>query len=281
MGRRVSHTQREAYELCPYKYKLRYVERYKSSIQSSALVFGNALDNALNDLLLGKDTCHSTFDSEWNKCADLNIEYYSSDLDVSLLSPEELNLPKPTQNFISLARKGHKLLDAYKLDILPRIKKVISVQGEVLVLGYDEFGEPTEDSITGKLDLVAIIEDDNGEDRTAVLDNKTTGSPYPKNSVKTKDQLPLYAQAFPDIEWFGYLTMNKKNFKTQVILDTVDEARKEEVLQKFVTMLDNIRDNKFEKNFKSCYSYGRRCEYWTHCHRGFFTPDIYQETKEK
>jgi hypothetical protein len=64
-------------------------------------------------------------------------------------------------------------------------------------------------------------------------------------------------------------------------LDTVGEARKEEVLQKFVTMLDNIRDNKFEKNFKSCYSYGRRCEYWTHCHRGFFTPDIYQETKEK
>jgi hypothetical protein len=279
MGRRVSHTQREAYELCPYKYKLRYIDRYKSSIESSALVFGNALDNALNDMLLGKDSYHETFDSEWSKCADLTIEYYKSDLDVSLLSPEELTLPKSQQNFLSLARKGHKLLDAYKLDIMPRIKNVISVQGEMLILGYDEFGEPTEDSITGKLDLVAVIEDDNKVERTAVLDNKTTSSPYPKNSVQKKDQLPLYAQAFPDIEWFGYLTMNKKTYDTQVILDKVDETRKEEVLQKFVTMLDNIRDNKFEKNLKSCFSFGRRCEYWTHCHRGYFDSHIYKEEK--
>jgi hypothetical protein len=279
MGRRVSHTQREAYELCPYKYKLRYIDRYKSTIESSALVFGNALDNALNDMLLGKDSYHETFDSEWGKCADLTIEYYKSDLDVSLLSPEELTLPKSQQNFLSLARKGHKLLDAYKLDIMPRIKNVISVQGEMLILGYDEFGEPTEDSITGKLDLVAVIEDDNKVERTAVLDNKTTSSPYPKNSVQKKDQLPLYAQAFPDIEWFGYLTMNKKTYDTQVILDKVDETRKEEVLQKFVTMLDNIRDNKFEKNLKSCFSFGRRCEYWTHCHRGYFDSHIYKEEK--
>lgn len=279
---RLSFSAREKYELCPYKYYLHYVMKYRSSLQSSALCFGNALDLALNSLLEGRGDYHSVFDSEWSKYQSINdnIEYYKSDLDASLLTEEEQTLPKPMQNFLSLKAKGHKLLNAYHEQIMPRIKSVISVQGEVTIVGYDDAGVATEDSIYGKLDLIAMIENDNGETVKALLDNKTTSEPYPKNAVQTKDQLALYAAGFSDIEWFGYLTLNKKNFKTQVILNKIPEEKKEQVLEKFVSTLDKINDNQFEKNIKSCYSYGRRCEFYTHCHKGYFSNDIYQETKE-
>jgi hypothetical protein len=256
--------------------------RYRSSLQSSALCFGNALDIALNSLLEGSKDYHSIFDSEWSKYEGQidSIEFYKSDLDATLLTEEEQELTTPMQNFISLKRKGHKLLDAYEHNIYPRIKNVISVQGEISITGYDDQGEATEDSIYGKLDLIAMIEHEDGTVVKALLDNKTTSEPYAKNSVQTKDQLALYAAGFSDIEWFGYLTLNKKNFKTQIILDKISEEKKESVLIKFVDTLTNISSNNFDKNTKSCYAFGRRCEFYTHCHKGFFSKDIYQDTKE-
>jgi hypothetical protein len=241
------------------------------------------LDIALNCLLEGKDSYHSVFDSEWSKYEkdNDNIEFYKSDLDISLLTPEEQTLPIAQQNFICLRKKGHILLDAYRINILPKIKKVISIQDEITIKGYDENNEETDDSIYGKLDLIAMIEDENGVVKKALLDNKTTSEAYSKNSVQTKDQLALYASGHSDIEWFGYLTLNKKNFKTQIILDTIDNIRKDDVLNKFILTLDKIKNNVFDKNLKSCYAFGRRCEYWTHCHKGYFSNDIYEETKEK
>jgi hypothetical protein len=278
---RLSHSAIEKYESCGYKYYLHYVLKYRSSKESSALLFGNALDLALNDMLEGRDCFIDTFYCEWNKCIDKDIEYYKSDLDDSLLSEEELKLPLAMQNFLSLKVKGQILLEAYFREVMPRIKKVLDIQGEMNLTGYDEDGNPTEDSITGKLDLIAMIEDNDGNVVHALLDNKTTSQPYPKNSVQKKDQLALYACAYPDIKTFGYLTMNKKNFKTQVLLDSISEEKKESVLTKFITALENIKNNIFERNKKSCYAFGRRCEYYSHCHQGYFTKDIYQKTEEK
>lgn len=278
---RLSFSAREKYQQCGYKYYLHYVMKYRSSLLSSALCFGNALDLALNDMLIGSDKFHEVFDSEWSKYKDSVIEYYKSDLDESLLTLIEREMPLAQQQFLSMKYKGHKLLDAYLVEIFPKIKEVISIQGEVNIIGHDEDGNETEDSIYGKLDLIAMIEDTDGTIHHALLDNKTTSEPYAKNSVKTKDQLALYASGFPDIQSFGYLTLNKKNFKTQIIIDQINQERRDEVLQKFVETLDNIKDNFFDKNIKSCYAFGRRCEYYTHCHKGYFSNDIYQDTKEK
>lgn len=255
--------------------------RYRSSLLSSALCFGNALDLALNDMLMGSDKFHDVFDSEWSKYKDSVIEYYKSDLDDSLLNTSERELPLAQQQFLSMGYKGHRLLDAYLAEIFPKIKEVISIQGEVNIKGYDEDGQETGDSIYGKLDLIAMIEAADGTIHHALLDNKTTSEPYAKNSVQTKDQLALYASGFPDIQSFGYLTLNKKNFKTQIIIDHINDERRDEVLMKFIETLDNIKDNQFDKNLKSCYAFGRRCEYYSHCHKGYFSSDIYEETKEK
>jgi hypothetical protein len=252
--------------------------KYRSSLISSALCFGNALDIALNSLLEGKDDYHFVFDSEWSKYEDQvdNIQFYKSDLDASLLLPEELELPNQMQNYLSLKRKGHKLLEAYFKNIFPSIKEVLSIQGEITINGYDEHGEVTDDSIYGKLDLIALIEHE-GEVKKALLDNKTTSEPYAKNSVQTKDQLALYANGFNDIDFFGYLTLNKKNYKTQIIIDQISEEKKEQVLEKFINTLDKIKENNFEKNKSKCFSFGRRCEYYSHCHHGYFDKYIYKD----
>lgn len=110
---RLSYSAREKYEQCGYKYYLHYVMRYRSSLQSSALCFGNALDLALNDMLAGSQLYHEIFDSEWNKYSTVSIDYYKSDLDVDLLTEEERGLPLAQQNFLSLKYKGHKLLEVY------------------------------------------------------------------------------------------------------------------------------------------------------------------------
>lgn len=277
---RLSYSAREKYEQCGYKYYLHYVKRYRSSIQSSALCFGNALDLALNDMLTGSQKYHEVFEHEWAKYSEATIEYYKSDLDATLLTEEETMLPLAQQNFLSLRYKGRRLLDAYAKEIFPKIKKVISIQDEVTIEGYDEEGSKTGDSIYGKLDLIAMIENNDGQIVHALLDNKTTSEAYAKNSVQIKDQLALYSAGFSDIEWFGYLTLNKKNYKTQIILDKIPEEKKSEVLLKFVSTLDKIKNNVFDKNKKSCYSFGRRCEFWTHCYQGYFSSDIYEDTKE-
>lgn len=278
---RMSFSAREKYEQCPYKYYLHYVEGYRSSLQSSALCFGNALDVALNDMLSGNLNYHEVFNSEWEKYKNEKIEYYKSDLDISLLTKEETSLPIAYQNFISLQRKGIRLLDAYYQNIFPKIDKVISIQEEINLSGFDEDGNPTEDSIYGKIDLIAMIRDDTGKVHHALLDNKTTSEPYSKNAVQKKDQLALYACGYPEINSFGYLTMNKKNYKTQIILDTISEERRFEVLNKFVETLDKINNQPFVMDTRSCYSFGRRCEFYTHCHMDYFSEDIYQKKKEE
>ena len=279
---RLSCSAKDKYDLCPYKYYLHYEMRYRSSLQSSALCFGSAIDVSLNWMLEGNDDFHSVFDSEWSKYEgqNENIEYYKSDLDEALLTDTERNLPIAMQNFVSLRRKGHLLLESYNNNVLPRIKEVVSVQGEVNIVGYDSDGGVTQDSIYGKLDLIAMIELDDGSVHQTLLDNKTTSKPYAKNSVLKNHQLALYASGFPDIEWFGYATMNKKTFGTQLILDKIPEIRKEEVLSGFVDTLTKIKNLEFERNKKSCYAFGRRCEFYSHCHNDFFGKDIYIKTEE-
>jgi len=278
---RMSFSAREKYEQCPYKYYLHYVRGYRSSLQSSALCFGNALDIALNDMLTGNLNYHDVFNSEWEKYKDENIEYYKSDLDITLLTEQEMRFPIAHQNFLSLQRKGVKLLDAYYQNIFPRIDKVISIQEEINLCGFDDEGNPTEDSIYGKIDLIAMIKDDTGKIHHALLDNKTTSEPYSKNAVQKKDQLALYASGYPEISSFGYLTLNKKNYKTQIILDTISQERRSEVLNKFVETLDKINNQPFVMDKRSCYSFGRRCEFYTHCHMDYFSEDIYQKNKEE
>jgi hypothetical protein len=52
---KISHSQISTYTTCPRKFKFHYIDRLRSKYQSGALLFGSAIDIALNDLLKNKD----------------------------------------------------------------------------------------------------------------------------------------------------------------------------------------------------------------------------------
>lgn len=90
-------------------------------------------------------------------------------------------------NYLSLVRKGILMLKAYNDKILPQIKEVISIQEEIELTNNDG------DSITGFIDLVVRLNDDN----IYIADNKTSSDfkYYPDDSAKNSNQLVLYKHA--------------------------------------------------------------------------------------
>ena len=54
MGIKLSHSASEKYLTCPQQYKLHYIDRIRPDKLGSALLFGSALDEALNRLLATK-----------------------------------------------------------------------------------------------------------------------------------------------------------------------------------------------------------------------------------
>lgn len=268
---KLSNSQKDVYELCPYKYYLYYVKKYRSVIQGSALLMGNAFDEAMNDLLISKDLnkAKEIYKTIWLTHKDKQIDYYTKD-----------SLPDCSP-YDSLLIKGLNCIEAYYENILPKIKNVISIQEKVSLEASLAEGASEPDTITGIIDFIGTIEHE-GEEKTGIFDNKTTSSPYPKNSVVKKEQLPLYSYCRDEYEYQGYITVNKHTYETQIIVDQIPLARKLEVIDKFDDILHNIKCNNFPKNSKGCWAFGKKCIYYSHCHEGGkFTPDIYQEIKEE
>jgi len=109
---RISHSAKETYRQCSYKWKLHYQDRLRSKTMGSALFFGKALDDAFGRLLLEKKdsltedekklmekTALEVFNEEFRvvqingKSVDiastLYVTYFTSDLDYSLLTKDE------------------------------------------------------------------------------------------------------------------------------------------------------------------------------------------------
>lgn len=112
MSHSVSFSALECYEQCSEKYRLRYKERLSSEKINSPLFFGNAIDAALELLLLKKketltekeldlqlnETAYSIFDKTMREQdgklleRNPNCEYFFSDFDPTVLKAEDLAL---------------------------------------------------------------------------------------------------------------------------------------------------------------------------------------------
>lgn len=291
---RLSHSAKETYEQCAFKYKLKYIDKWRTKREGSALVFGNALDNAFSTMLLNKDAenClelgQNEFFLSWSKHQfNWNIDYFKSDTDISLLSLKTMEYIDNFQDqskrdqltaWCSLNQKGQRMIESYYKNLIPKVKKVISIQKEIKLEGYDENGNSSGDSIIGFADFIAEIE--NGDSTVlAVVDNKSTSTPYPKNSVQTKAQTALYSFS-EGIEYGAFFTVNKKDFTTQAIIDRVPEILKEATINSFSDTLHQIRCGNFPKNDKACFSFGRLCEYSQLCKYNKISNDLYKKDND-
>lgn len=249
MGVRLSHSSKNTYLVCGHKYALHYLHRYRSVMLSSALVYGGAIDNALNTMLEDKDAPDilersiKTFMEHWEQGEGVdrkskvdiplnpNIRYFKSEWDGDLFEKEDwreilkydskffetknevdeklkngvdwIDIPEEQRSVINyaywlgLTRKGKMLLTAYYTDILPKIKRVISVQRQVELL--DEAGNV----LNGVIDFVAELHDGS----VAIIDNKTSSKAYEQDSVSGSEQLAQYYKILnlfaedPENEW--------------------------------------------------------------------------------
>ena len=216
MKNRLSFTRINLFQECGKKYELYYEQKLRPDTTSSALIFGRAIDLALNSLLLERDLSKAKdiFSQELKETTlngiKINPEtsdkviYYDTDLDEELLTKDDKN--KENLKYWSLYRKGIIILDSYNGYVLPKIKEVIVCQKRIEI--ENELG----DVIEGTIDLIARLNDG----KVYLLDHKTSSSEYSDDSAGKSTQLVLYhylSRDNYDLHGVGFIVLNKHIWK--------------------------------------------------------------------
>jgi hypothetical protein len=309
----LSHSAANKYEQCPAMYKYHYIDRIRPISNSSALYFGSALDESFNVLLESKKSMQLgieaqnisllqkaiiEFEDQWDDKVDQNnIDYFKSDIDLSLLdqsdlkdltvfdpevrdhelfikecfdiiknkeelSPEDKILYKRIA-WECLLKKGSMLIKAYHDDILPKIHTVFDIQKKV------ELPDDRGNILIGYIDAVVSFID--APDRKVVLDNKSSSKAYTEDSVANSPQLATYVE-HEGLEWGAYGVVEKKirkrepKTRTQLIIDKIPEKTIDETFKVYDNVLEGISIGFFEKNYDSgCYFFGKPCPYYSYC----------------
>lgn len=269
MSYKISNTRLDLYRQCGMKYYFRYVLNLEPDKTYTALHFGKALDNALNYLLeckrdnkeINRQEAHNIFILNMKTWQGQNeLVYFKNEL------PKDVQIQEGLEQlavFDNLLKIGEKMLDTYLEEILPQIEEVRDVQ----ITKYIKNDEG--DVLTIVIDFIGKYK---GE--WVLFDNKTCSDlkNYPSTSVKNSQQLNLYSEFFDDIPKLGYIALQKKIedgiLKWKIVIDDPNEELKEKSFQNLVDALDGIKAGIFNKNEKSCFSFGRLCEYNAVCKYG-------------
>lgn len=167
-------------------------------------------------------------------------------------------------NWLSLYRKGELLLKAFETEILPQIHKVFAIQKEI------QLKNSAGDELNGKIDFIASFVDD--PEAQYIIDLKTSSKAYTEDSVSNSPQLNIYCEA-ENIPRASYVVLEKKirikdpKVRTQIIKDEIYPDLKEIIFDKLDNELHNIAKREFHKQDspKSCWNYGKRCEFYEIC----------------
>lgn len=233
MNKPLSFSGYKRFITCPKYYYYHDIKGEKSDITSSALVFGSAIDNALNDMLIDNnlDAAHlkavryiydtkidmffsADYDSDLSEHAlkvYIKNNHPDANIDVTTIMSELLSNQnqlseneKKLLNFAckdSLAIKAGIILKSYYTKVLPMIGSVETVQKEIVTV---------DGSKRGIIDTVIILKDG----KRVIFDNKTASRPYEKDSVLKSPQLALYA-SMVNAEYAGFIVMNKQITKNR------------------------------------------------------------------
>ena len=226
---RLSHSAVNKYLTCPFEYKLSYVDKLRSKYQSSALLFGSAMDNCLEHYVKNKDfdAALEVFNATWtnqklNKIpTDLKllttINYSSRDIDLDLLENEDfvsidetlgkgasgkindIVEKKKSKSFQFLTKREKELLNFTSwlclkrkgFLLLAKAKEIID-ENMIELLGTQikvELENEDGDSSLGYADLIVRWK---GYAKPIVMDFKTSSPDYKKDSVRTSPQLSGY-----------------------------------------------------------------------------------------
>lgn len=292
----ISHSAYNKYHTCPQMYKLHYVDRLRPEGNSSALLFGSAIDDALNAVLLktgdGVETFRNAF--TWELAKD--CVWLKNDLDEDLFTlDEKQELQGKDLNYVTWAcmrKKGRIMIQGYIEKVLPLVEEVHGVQLETK-------------RRPGFIDAVLTLR---GYGRV-LIDHKTTSRFYKRDAVGESTQLALYASQL-EISKVGFITLNKNiskskvcrkcgndgtgtRFKScnslsrgsrcggpwdvkpnelgsvQILVDTVKKEEMKLINESINDTETAIKAGHFPKNLASCNQmFGRQCPYFNYCRKG-------------
>ena len=247
---RLSHSQANKYSTCAYSWMLHYLKRFRSKTISSALLFGSALDSAIEHYLLnGKvEAAREVLIDSWtnveinkieeNLPTSAKVTYSDADYDKDLLDEEDLVVLKATygddvmeQFNAAKARKnavGYVFLKK-SVKVLYNHVNWFSMYRKGLLM-FDKTVELLDANVTEVLDVqrkISLVNDEGDEiigyvdfvvmwrgyTDPIVFDLKTSSMIYERDSVKTSTQLGLYMHDMCeefDTRTAGYLVMNKR-----------------------------------------------------------------------
>lgn len=270
----LSHTAKEKYLDSPRAYYLHYLMNLREEQCGSALFFGNAMDNALNVLLLERDLekAKVEFDKQMrtftynNETLDIlktnKIKYSKADYDETLVP---VDTPEEIKSWTSLHAKGLMFLDAYNEQIIPKIKKVLTVQQ------FMEIKNEAGDKIIGFVDLICEWEDG----RIVIFDNKTSSVDYKKDKLQNDaPQLATYMES-DLVKQFkpthqGYIVISKKvrkkdpRVRIDVIIDQIPEELIEKTFSDYDKALKGIKRGEFQCS-GTCDKPWGKCPYKAYC----------------
>ena len=212
-------------------------------------------------------------------------------------------------SWLSLKRKGHLMLEHYKNEIMPLIKRVESIQRRV------ELPNDDGDVYIGYIDFEAEIE---GYDGIITLDNKTSSRPYKITDIQDKGQLLGYDE-FTENGKGGYIVLHKKikyhksltcqdcgevtrravkscpaeidkkrcggeldlekipYVKHQILVDDIDSEKKDLLFDEICDILAMIENEEFDQDRTKCGKdchFGKQCIYYNFCRSNPAKPDI-------
>jgi hypothetical protein len=265
----ISHSKVELFNTCGFKYKLKYIDKLEADKTYTPLLFGGAVDQALNYLLIQTKN-NKPIDMHHAKSILIDEMYKWSGQNELVFFKSEM----PEDEFIEgdyegnqirvwnyLCKIGQMMLDVYVEEIIPLFDSIVDVQITKNIKNEDG------DNLVLIMDFIGKLKDG----RILVVDNKTSGDikkAYPKTAVKNSQQLAIYTEHM-DSRLAGYIALSKKlkdgKIEWKMVVDEVPEEQSQKAFDKIDSTLRSIKNNEFDKNPKSCFSFGRKCEYWDMC----------------
>lgn len=274
----VSYSKVELYSSCPYKYYLSYVERWQADKTFTSLLFGSAMDATLNYILTRTKRHHPVYPSTAEKIFSKYMDAWHGQNELSYFK-NECPVTDPVSDALfedlderarqwavhnHLLNIGEKMIATYITNILPQFKRIISVQQKKYI--PNEAGD--------NLVLITDFKAEMHDGRIVLFDNKTSSDIkkyYGPSCVKKSNQLAIYTE-YEDSKLGGYVALQKKlvddTIKYDIIIDTVPEEKAAEVFTAIDGALTSMKVEEFPKNEKSCWSFGRPCEFWGLCKNG-------------
>src|SRR6266700_5711398 len=126
MSVRLSNSSMDIYNLCPAKYKFRYIDGWKTDKTFTSLLFGSAIDASLNYILrcLQKKRIYNVSTAKWLFCRYMDKWYGQNELMFFKKEvPEDLQdcqdkLIVQWGVFYKLVDLGQQIIDTYITEIL-------------------------------------------------------------------------------------------------------------------------------------------------------------------